>query len=141
MKNSFIRFIMVGILNTIVGLSIMYLLLHAAGFSYWLSTFLGNSVGACVSFFLNKSFTFHSENPVPKSAFRFIIVILACYFVSYDLGKYIVLWVLHHNDFLPLNVITDLSVLTGTGLYTVLNYWGQKFFVFPKRNAVEWENY
>ncbi|WP_256942646.1 GtrA family protein [Bacillus sp. OV166] len=60
---------------------------HAFGFSYWLSTFLGNTLGACVSYFLNRNFTFNTENSVTHSAFRFVIVILCCYFISFDLGK------------------------------------------------------
>lgn len=135
MKNSFVRFIIVGIANTIVGLSVMYLLLHAAHLSYWISTFLGNSVGAIVSFFLNKSFTFKSEGSVAKSAIRFIAVILCCYFISYDLARNIVVSVLKDNQFFHTSIKTDLSVLVGTGLYTVLNYLGQKWFVFSKKTG------
>jgi putative flippase GtrA len=133
MKYSFVRFIIVGIVNTIVGLSCMYLFLHAVGLSYWIATFLGNSLGACVSYFLNRNFTFRSQNSVTKSAFRFVIVILCCYFISYDLGKNVVAWVLKSNAIFNEKLTTDLAVLVGTGLYTVLNYFGQKLFVFPKK--------
>ncbi|MDR7001863.1 GtrA family protein [Neobacillus niacini] len=138
MKYSFIRFIIVGILNTIVGLSVMYLLLHAFHLSYWISTFIGNSIGAIVSFFLNRSFTFKSHHAVSKSAIRFIIVILCCYFISYDLATKLVSTVLISNHFFSEKIRTDLAVLVGTGLYTVLNYFGQKLFVFSKKDvAVE----
>ncbi|WP_312475372.1 GtrA family protein [Neobacillus sp.] len=140
MKYPFVRFIMVGMINTIVGLSVMYLLLHALGLSYWMSTFVGNAIGACVSFFLNKSFTFKSKDSVTKSALRFIIVILCCYFIAYDIGRSFVVWILKNNDFIHSNVKTDLSVLVGTCLYTVLNYFGQKIFVFSKKNAAIKEN-
>jgi len=138
MKHSFVRFIIVGVVNTIVGLTCMYLFLHAVGLSYWISTFLGNSVGACVSFILNKNFTFQSQSSVIKSAIRFIIVILCCYFISYDLGKNLVTWVLKSNAIFNERLKTDLAILVGTGLYTILNYFGQKLFVFPNRkNKVE----
>jgi putative flippase GtrA len=113
----------------------MYLLLHALGLSYWLSTFLGNSVGAVVSFFLNRSFTFKSQNSVSKSAFRFVAVILCCYFISYDMGKNIVVWVLKDSHGITTNIKTDLAVVVGTGFYTLLNYLGQKLFVFSKKDA------
>jgi putative flippase GtrA len=135
MKNSFIRFILVGIVNTIVGLSCMYLFLHAAGLSYWVSTFLGNAIGACVSYILNRSFTFKSQNSVKKSAFRFIIVILCCYFISYDLGKNVVSGVLKSNHLFNNQLKTDISILVGTCLYTILNYFGQKLFVFSNKAA------
>ena len=94
MKYSFVRFIMVGVVNTVVGLSVMYLLLHALGQSYWIATFLGNSIGACVSFLLNRNFTFKSKDSVSKSAVRFIVVILGCYFISYEIGRSFVDWIL-----------------------------------------------
>jgi len=133
MKHSFVRFIMVGIVNTIVGLSAMYLFLHAFALSYWLSTFLGNSIGAIVSFYLNRSFTFKSENAVSKSAIRFMVVILCCYFISYDLAKNVVVLVLRNQSIIAVKWQTDLSILVGTGLYTILNYLGQKLFVFSKK--------
>lgn len=37
--SSFIRFLAVGVVNTMIGLTIMFLLMHAVGMSYWLSTF------------------------------------------------------------------------------------------------------
>ncbi|MED1470870.1 GtrA family protein [Bacillus salipaludis] len=136
MKYSFIRFVIVGILNTIVGLSVMYLLLHAFHLSYWISTFIGNSIGAIVSFFLNRSFTFKSQNAVSKTAIRFIVVILCCYSISYDLGKNLVSAILLSNHFFTEKIRTDLAVLVGTGLYTVLNYLGQKLFVFSKKDVL-----
>ncbi|WP_430101061.1 GtrA family protein [Paenibacillus polymyxa] len=36
----------------------MFLLFNILETNYWLSTFIGNSVGATVSYFLNKRFTF-----------------------------------------------------------------------------------
>lgn len=135
MKYSFVRFIMVGIVNTFVGLSVMYLLLHLLGQSYWIATFVGNSIGACVSYILNRNFTFKSQSSVAKSAVRFIVVILCCYFISYDIGRSFVEWMLKNNDYFSANVKTDLSVLVGTCLYTLLNYLGQKLFVFSKKDS------
>jgi putative flippase GtrA len=134
MKYSFVRFIMVGVVNTGVGLSVMYLLLHALGQSYWIATFLGNSIGACVSFLLNRNFTFKSKDSVSKSGFRFIVVILGCYFISYEIGRSFVEWILKNNEFFSPVVKTDISVLISTCLYTLLNYFGQKLFVFSKKD-------
>lgn len=132
MLHPFFRFLIVGLVNTMVGLSSMYILLHAAGLSYWLSTFIGNSIGAVVSYFLNKTFTFKSNAPVGKSALRFMIVILGCYFISYYLGKQFTNWALDQVSFISSSYKTDIAVLFGTGLYTISNYFGQKVFVFSK---------
>ena len=136
MKNTFVRFILVGIANTIVGLSVIYVLLHLAGLSYWTATFLGNSVGACVSFLLNRNFTFQSQGSVRKSMIRFILVILSCYLIAYNLGTEIIDLLLSKSTFIPSHYKTDVAVLISTCLYTILNYFCQKLFVFPRGKAL-----
>jgi putative flippase GtrA len=140
MSFTFVRFIIVGISNTIIGLSVMYFLLNAAGLSYWTSTFLGNSVGACISFFLNRVFTFRSDQFGFESVFRFIVVILFCYFISFNIGKYLVEWLINkHLSFLS-DITTDLQVLASTCLYTALNYVLQKVYVFPMKESQKLRN-
>ncbi|MCP3739977.1 GtrA family protein [Rossellomorea sp. BNER] len=130
--NSFTRFLLVGVINTLTGLSIMLLLLNVAALSYWLSTFLGNGCGAVVSYFLNRSFTFQSNIPIRNSVFRFITVILVCYFFSFTLSK--VAADLLADFYFIRNTLTNenLAVLIGTGFYTITNYFGQKNIVFNK---------
>ncbi|WP_075983434.1 GtrA family protein [Bacillus massilinigeriensis] len=130
--NSFIRFLCVGVVNTIIGLSIMLLSIHFLHLPYWISTFIGNSIGACVSFLLNRSFTFESRVTYGKGSIKFIVVILLCYFCSYSLsdlfshslGKYF---------FLSNELQKDVAILLGTGIYTISNYFGQKYIVFKKK--------
>ncbi|QIZ10576.1 GtrA family protein [Priestia megaterium] len=135
MKFTFVRFIMVGVVNTMVGLSVMYLLLHGLGLSYWMSTFLGNSVGACVSFFLNRRFTFRSDVSVLKGLLRFVVVILICYFLSFSMGKNLIHWLLINNNSITSKVKTDLAVLMSTFIYTILNFLSQKLLVFPQKRG------
>lgn len=140
MSFTFVRFIIVGISNTIIGLSVMYFLLKVTGLSYWTSTFLGNSVGACVSFFLNRTFTFRSGQSGLKSMFRFIVVILFCYLISFNIGKYLVEWLLNKNLSFSSANITNLQVLASTCLYTALNYFLQKVYVFPMKDSQKLRN-
>jgi putative flippase GtrA len=132
MSHSFVRFIIVGLLNTAVGLSTMYIFLHLCGWSYWVSTFTGNAIGACVSYSLNRAFTFKSNAPVGKSMFRFLTVILICYFLSYLIGKQLSYWVFSLIPGFPSGMATDAAILFGTGIYTITNYIGQKVFVFKE---------
>src|SRR5690606_21552457 len=86
LKHSFVKFLLVGILNTCVGLAVMYTCLSVLHLNYWVSTFIGNAIGAIVSYFLNKKFTFQSNAPTASSMLKFVIVIAVCYFVSYKVG-------------------------------------------------------
>ncbi|WP_129688782.1 GtrA family protein [Gottfriedia acidiceleris] len=140
MNKTFIRFIAVGFANTAVGLSFIYLLLHLFGFSYWISTFIGNSIGACISYILNRNFTFKSQGSVKKSIPMFIIVILSCYFIAFNLGDKIIDYILNLQDFISLNFKNDLAVLFSSGLYTILNYFGQKLLVFKNITKKQLEN-
>jgi putative flippase GtrA len=130
--NSFIRFLLVGVINTLTGLSITFMLLNVLGWSYWLSTFIGNGSGACVSFLLNRAFTFQSNIEIKKSALRFFSLILLCYFFSFSSSDTIAELIYHHFGMSPLISNDELAILLGTGFYTVSNYLGQKYFVFRK---------
>lgn len=125
--NSFIRFIIVGVLNTLVGLSIMFFSIHMLELSYWSSTFVGNASGAVLSFFLNRVFTFESNVSIGKGAIRFTVVIFVCYFLSYFLSD-------RFADAFPFRegIQKDFAILLGAAFYTISNYLGQKYFVFRK---------
>jgi putative flippase GtrA len=125
-----LKFILVGIMNTAAGLSAIFLLLNVINVSYWLSTFLGNIIGAAVSYYLNRSFTFSSQASINRSLPRFIIVIVFCYFVSFSFAKAAAEFI--YTGFPQAFILTQdmLAVLMGAGFYTILNFWGQKYFVF-----------
>lgn len=126
--NTFLKFLLVGAVNTVIGLSTIFLLMNVFEQNYWISTFVGNSVGAICSFFLNRAFTFKSRVSVKSGGVKFLVVIITCYLLSYSLSNWIAESV---SGFLTKN---NVAVLLGTVLYTLLNYFGQKYFVFYKRS-------
>jgi putative flippase GtrA len=126
MSHSFIRFLLVGVINTIIGLGSIYFMTHILSFGYWTATFLGNSIGATVSYFLNRNFTFKSNHAHLQTIIRFVIVIGLSYFLAYYIGAKFVKVCKIPND-------EDVAILFGSGGYTLLNYFGQKSFVFPKK--------
>jgi putative flippase GtrA len=127
--NSFIRFLLVGIINTFVGLGIIFFLLNALHLTYWLSTFIGNSAGACISYWLNRSYTFNSRVSVQRGLPRFLTIILICYFGSYFFSEKLLVWI-NQFHFVSTSLEQNGAVLVGSVLYTVSNYIGQKYFVF-----------
>ena len=132
LRYPFIRFLFVGLINTAVGLSIMYACLLLFHINYWSSTFIGNLVGAVVSYFLNKNITFQSNARFIGSGIRFGIVILASYFIAYKLGLVLVEEVAGRIPLLA-GYVEVLAVLFGSGMYTILNYFGQKYLVFSSK--------
>ena len=124
-----LRFLIVGVINTLVGCGTMFLLYNLAHCSYWLSSAANYIVGGVVSFFLNKYFTFRKTVWSWSEVIRFGVNVAVCWLLAYGLAKPLVLWVLKGQTvWLQENV----AMLVGMCLYTMLNYLGQRFFAFKK---------
>lgn len=124
---SFYRFLIVGVINTIVGTSIMFIAYNGLGISYWGSTFLNYFIGSIVSYFLNKYYTFKQKQKSYREIILFVINIACCYFVAYYLAIRIVeLLLVDYSS----TVISNVSMAVGMCLFVVLNYIGQRLFVF-----------
>ena len=52
--NELVKFLIVGVLNTIIGASIMFVAYNFLGLNYWVSTSLNYIVAGTFSFFANK---------------------------------------------------------------------------------------
>lgn len=146
---SFVRFLGVGVINTLIGLSLNFLLYNFVFWPlghdprYWLATGISNAIGAVASFFLNRKFTFRNKTLILKTLPRFILVIAACYLIAYKFAQDFLQWaVLQINLQISERVLGNVMVLFGMGLYTILNYFGQKLFVFgqPKGETDESSN-
>lgn len=125
-SNTLIRYILIGVLNTIIGISVILLLLEVFNLSYWSSTFIGNSVGAGASYFLNRNFTFKSNVENKKGMLLFTIVLLVSYFIAYPIGYHFLFESIFQSNLIG----KELSVLLSACLYTLINYLGQKYITF-----------
>ena len=130
LKNSFLRFLLVGVGNTLLSMILMFLL---EGLGYWPSTAIAYVAGATMSFFLNRYFTFHSEEDFWRSLGKFIVNVVVCYVVGYGLAKLLVPIPEEPYYAIPVIWYERASKLLGMCLYTLLNYFGQRFFAFRKR--------
>lgn len=121
------RFLLVGIINALVGCGTMFLLYNLAGCTYWLSSAANYLAGGTVSFILNKHFTFRNHEHSWKQAARFAANVVICYLLAYGCAKPLALRILAGQ---AVNVQENAAMLVGMCLYTVLNYFGQRFFAF-----------
>lgn len=126
------RFIIVGIMNTIIGAAAMLIAYNVFHLGYWISSAMDYIIGSIFSYFANKFFTFKSEKKSVSEVIRFVINIVVCYFISYSVAKPIVEIVLRDMK-LSISILEQFSMFFGMGIFIVLNYFGQKFFVFRKK--------
>ncbi len=131
---SFVRFVLVGIVNTIVGLTVMFSCYNILHLGYWLSSAADYVLASIVSYFLNKHFTFGYHEKGWWSLARFVLNIAVCYFIAFSLARPIVRFCLSHIGWeMEVSMLENISMLIGSGLFVVINYLGQRFFAFKKR--------
>ena len=127
-----LRFLIVGVINTLVGSAIMFGLYNLAHCSYWFSTAANYVLTSILSFFLNKYFTFRNKEQSWAQVGRFVVNIAVCYLAAYGVAKPLCRALLAGAS---VTVRDNVSMLVGMVLFTGLNYLGQRLFAFREDKA------
>ncbi len=122
-----LRFLIVGVINTLVGSAIMFGLYNLAHCSYWFSSASNYVLTSILSFFLNKYFTFKNKEQSFSQVLRFVVNIAVCYLAAYGVAKPLCRLILAGAS---VTVRDNVSMLVGMVIFTGLNYLGQRFFAF-----------
>lgn len=139
MKNlfdaKFWKFILVGIVNTLVGNGLQFLFYNLFGWNVWISSVLGYIIGSVVSYFLNKYFTFKNKEKGWKPIVRFALNIAVCYTLAYVIAVPLVSWICTANGLTMFGWTVEkfagnASMVVGACLFVAFNYIGQRFFAF-----------
>ncbi len=126
-----LKFILVGVVNTLVGTAIMFGLYNLAHCSYWVSSAANYILTSILSYFLNKYFTFQNRERSVGQVVRFVVNIAVCYGLAYGLAKPLCLQLLANAS---ATVRDNVSMLVGMCLFTGLNYLGQRLFAFRTKS-------
>jgi putative flippase GtrA len=129
-NNVTLKFLLVGVINTLVGSAVMFLLYNFAHTGYWIATASNYIVGSLVSYLLNKRFTFQYKGKTLATLIRFTANIVICYFIAYGLAQPCVNYVFGNFGIIARE---NIAMLAGMFFFVALNYIGQRFFVFPNR--------
>ena len=132
-NSTLFKFLIVGVFNTLVGCGTMFLLYNLAHCSYWVSSAANYIVGGIVSFFLNKYFTFGNKKWEWAQVWKFVLNVTVCYLLGYGLAKPVALRLLEGQ---AVRIQENAAMLVGMCLYTGLNYLGQRFFAFKRKESV-----
>lgn len=134
LDKTFWKFICVGIINTIVGTTVMFVFYNCLEFNYWISSVSNYIVGSIVSFFLNKYFTFNNKEKSLKQVLKFIVNIAICYFIAYGLARPIAFQLL--GD-MSVEVKDNIAMLIGMVIFVGTNYLMQRFWTFKRQDEDE----
>ncbi len=123
------RFLLVGVINTVVGTAIMYALYNLVGVGYWLSSAANYILTSILSYFLNKHFTFRATERGWRPAVRFALNIVVCYVLAYGIAQPLTRWVLRG---VSLTLRENVAMAVGMVFFTGFNYLGQRLFAFRR---------
>jgi putative flippase GtrA len=121
-----LKFVVVGIANTLVGLFAIYLCKWLLGFSDALANISGYMIGLAVSFLLNRGWTFRHSGAVLPALARFLVI----FALAYLLNLATVLIAIH-----SLGVNSYLAQAIGIAPYTVFFFLGSRYFAFRSAPA------
>ena len=136
-----VKFGIVGVINTLLTLVIIWLMTKKAGCSEAFSNFAGYFVGLINSFFLNHKWTFASKRTILGGAVRFVLVFAVCFLLQFGVLLYLngtcpdnpplytfFMPVLSVFKIDPLFYIQMISMV----VYMVLNFFVNKYYTFRK---------
>ena len=115
------RFLLVGGLNTIVGVSVIFFLKWMFGLGDIISNMLGYTCGLIVSYIGNATITFRTRVSDARNGIKFILV----FFVAYSANLITVLFLAN-----CLNVNSYIAQLCGIFVYTPTFFIGSKYYAF-----------
>lgn len=127
-----IHFGMVGVINTLMGWIIMAVLYNLIHMNYWLSSGISYFIGSVFSYHANSKLTFKVENKDKGLPWRFAVNIIVCYLIAFGVAQPLVESVLASQ---PKVIVDNVAMVLGMGFFIVMNFFGQKLFVFKKIQA------
>ena len=119
-SNQFLRFILVGGLNTAFGVGV-YCLAIFVGIPYYIATLLSNVLGVCFNFITTGNLVFRNNDP--RLIFRFVAAYVVIYFVNTAVVK----------AFILLGLNSYWAGILATPVVAICSYSLLKYFVYRKK--------
>ncbi len=147
-SGEFIKYCLVGVVNTLVGISTAYILLNPLSQSYTISTIGAYITGIIVSYILNKTFTFKFQGGNDFVLFtKFALSMMPCYVISYYLISPFLTKLVLKVDFIyamanwffsmfgvtPDKITDNATIVMSMGIYLILGFSLNKYFIFHKK--------
>lgn len=129
----FIRYCIVGVLNTLVTLGVIYMCKSMLGWNLYVSNALGYIAGVTNSFFCNKQWTFKSKGHYRREAVRFLVGFGVCYALQFVLVWMLTQSAFGHYDFRILGIVISgygIATLLGNIVYTLANFVFNRLVTF-----------
>lgn len=137
-----IRFLFVGMLNTLIDISLFMVFANFIGIYPVVASVLSTGMTLVFSFFMNHHFVFKSERKRRSTLVAFVLVTLFNVWVIQSTVIYFAIHGLGHLDIFDGHIWTlNLTAkLVGVSVSTILNYYGYKRIFKGANDGKETEN-
>lgn len=123
-----LRFGIVGLLNTAVGLAAIYAVLLIFRTGPAVANAVGYTIGLALSFMLNRLWTFGSRHRAAALLPRYLLVVLIAYLLNLATVLTLV-WLIEANPYT--------AQLPGMAVYTLAMFGGSRWFVFAPASVAQ----
>lgn len=142
------KFLLIGILNTIVGEGLKAVLLALTPLAPLPASAISTALASVMSYFLNRYFTFKYQGDTAGAVLRFTLNIIVCYVLSHAIALLLIYPLLNgtENGWLAgLSLVASekksladyIATYSGSVLFVGFNYLGQRFFAFREPKEKE----
>lgn len=121
-NKQFIKYLFIGIQNTLIGFSIIFILMYYKVIPE-IANIIGYSIGIIYSYLMNKTFTFKTKSNFKKEFIKFIFTMGIAYLINIII-LILLIRILNINEYIS-------QVIAGI-FYTISGYLFSKKFVFNK---------
>lgn len=120
-----LKFLLTGVLNTLVGLGVIYLLMWLLAVPKKTANLIGYAVGVVFSYQVNSRWTFGYRQSLLRVLPRYIVVIVVAYLANFVCLRVLLDW----------RVNGYLAQALALPPYTAIGFIGMRFWVFRKNDA------
>lgn len=125
----FIKYNLIGIVNTLITLCVVWVLYELLGWNLELSNFLGFVAGGINSYWMNRCLNFKSQNQKGWEIFRFLLVFICAYLVNLFVLETLKNALPSAGNFLSAGFLAN--VLANIA-YVVVSFLLYRYFVFKR---------
>jgi len=128
LRRQIFRFVVVGIIATLVDAGLYFIEIRALSMPYDVSKAISFLCGTTVSFLLNRAWTFEASPSDHRATRRFLVLYGVTFLLNVAVNR-LVLWSMLPTG-LSLDIVEPTAVVLATACSTIANFIGQKLWVF-----------
>ncbi len=136
-------YLVIGILNFIVCTALMFFLFNVCGFSEHIAPLVNYGLGSLIWYLACRYVLFPTHPTTLRQLFRFVVEVVVCYLLSYYVAAPLLsgafLRTPKVREFFSFGgnsqemISGNCEMTIGAVIYALLNYFGQRYFVFSDR--------